>query len=261
MKVLALECGAEFWGLALAQIEIEREAAARLLSATVCDEPRALSRELFVRMQDVLEAAGISLGEVHALAVGIGPGSWTGLRIGLTAMKTLAQTRELPLAGVPSFDCIAQAVWRTRIGSTPDAPPQLLLVAEKSRPGELYGKLFECGDEYLGIAQKEWIGTPQLLADTLSTEALARELELPLLLAGNAAPIVAEILEARGEEYSRPRVSREEVLTELALSGAIAIASDEAADPLALSPLYLAPSNAERSLLKSSLLKSSLLNE
>jgi tRNA threonylcarbamoyladenosine biosynthesis protein TsaB len=248
MKILALECGADFWGLAIAQIEIEREANAALLAVTVCDEPRALSRELFARMQDTLVAAQLSLDDLDALAVGIGPGSWTGLRIGLTAMKTLAQTRDLALAGVPSFDAIAQAVWRAHIGSTPDADTQLLLVAEKSRPGELYGKLFECGADYLSIVQKEWIGTPQLLADTLSTESLARELETSLLVAGNAAPVVAEILAARGEEYSQPEVAREAILMELALSGAIAVASDEAADPLSLSPLYLAPSNAERAL-------------
>lgn len=251
MKILALEGGAEFWGLALARVEIEREARAALLAATVCEEPRALSRELFARMQDTLDAASLALDDLDALAVGIGPGSWTGLRIGLTAMKTLAQTRDLPLAGVPSFDAVAQAVWRAHIGSTPDAETQLLLVAEKSRPGELYGKLFECGADYLSIAQQEWLGTPQLLADTLSTESLARELDAPLLIAGHAASTVAEILEARGEEYSRPDVTREAILMELALAGAIAIASDEAADPLALAPLYLAPSNAERALLSS----------
>lgn len=248
MKILALECGTEFWGLSIAQIEIEREPGAALLAATICDEPRALSRELFVRLQETLDAAQLSLDDLDALAVGIGPGSWTGLRIGLTVMKTLAQTRELPIAGVPSFDPIAQAVWRARAGSTPDANAQLLLVAEKSRPGELYGKLFECGADYLGIAQKEWIGTPQLLADTISTESLARELDAPLLLAGNAAPLISEICAARGEEYSQPKVAREAILMELALSGAIAIASDEAADPMTLSPLYLAPSNAERAL-------------
>jgi tRNA threonylcarbamoyladenosine biosynthesis protein TsaB len=248
MKILALECGTDFWGLSIARIEIEREASAALLSVTVCDEPRALSRELFARMQETLDAAQLSLDDLDALAVGIGPGSWTGLRIGLTAMKTLAQTRGLPLAGVPSFDAIAQAVWRARDESTPDAGTQLLLISEKSRPGELYGKLFECGADYLSIAQQEWIGTPQLLADTLSTESLARAVEVPLLIAGNAAPLVAEILAARDEEYSQPEVEREAILMELALSGAIAIASDEATDPLALSPLYLAPSNAERAL-------------
>ena len=251
MKILALEGSTDFWGLSLAKIEIEYEPSAELLAVTVSDEPRALSRELFAQMQNVLDAADCSLDDLDALAVGIGPGSWTGLRIGLTAMKTLAQTRGLPLAGVPSLDAIAQAVWRARAGSTPSAETetQLLLVTEKSRPGELYGKLFECGDDYLGIAQKEWIGSPQLFADTLSTEALARELETPLLVAGNGAHFIGEILQSRGEEYSQPAATREDILMELALSGAVAIAGDEAADPLTLAPLYLAPSNAERALL------------
>lgn len=241
MNILVLESGANCWGLAVVRIEQEVEP----LAITVQSEPRALARELFAHMRSTLDDAGIALDEIDALAVGIGPGSWTGLRVGLTAMKTLAQTREIPLAGIPAFDPIAQAVWRARKATA----TALLLVTSACRPGELYGKIFECGEDYLGIVQGEWIGSPQLLADTLSTEALARGLEAPHLLAGEESQSIGKILRDRSEEYSALEISFEQILIELAIAGAAAISAGDASDPMKLSPLYLAPSNAERNLL------------
>lgn len=241
MNILALESGATSWGLAVVRISEEVEP----LAVTVDDEPRALARGLFGRMQSTLDDAGMDLGKLDAISVGIGPGSWTGLRVGLTAMKTLAQTRKLPIVGVPGFDPIAQAIWRER----DELGTSLLLLASPCRPGELYGKIFECGDDYLGIVQSEWIGTPQLLADTLSTEALARGLQTKFLLAGGNIESVAAILKGRGEESIIYQPPFKDTLIELAIAGAAAISAGDASDPMTLSPLYLAPSNAERQLL------------
>jgi len=241
MNILALESGADSWGLAVVRIKDE----ALPLAITIETETRGLARSLFAALGSTLNVAQLELDELDALAVGTGPGSWTGLRVGMTAMKTLAQTKNLPIAGVPSFDPIAQSIWRAR----DDESPTLLLATGACRPGEWYGKLFECGEDYLGIAQSEWIGSTQLLADTISTEALARGLETPLLLAGAGSDSIAEILRARNEEYSLCQPPEEHLLIELAIAGAAAIQSGEASDPMTLSPLYLAPSNAERNLL------------
>lgn len=247
MIILALESGAEFWGWSLARIGAE----VHPLAVTIETTPRALARELFSSLQSTLDAAQIALDEVDALAVATGPGSWTGLRIGLTAMKTLAQTRDLPIAAVPSFDPVAQAVWRGCAEEAPegDTATRLLLTAAPCRAGELYGKLYECAAESLSVVQQEWIGSPQLLADTLRTEALARGIEAAPLLAGFAAEKVAERLHELGEEYLVASCSPQQQLLELAIAGALALASDGAADPMSLAPLYLAPSNAERNLL------------
>jgi len=52
----------------------------------------------------VLDAAGIELEDVDQLCVCIGPGSFTGLRIGVALMKSIAQAREAPVAGVSAYD-------------------------------------------------------------------------------------------------------------------------------------------------------------
>jgi tRNA threonylcarbamoyl adenosine modification protein YeaZ len=266
MKVLALETGGAHWGVACALCDA-KHGEADLLAARTSDRPRELSTQLFAHIQSTLDAAGWSLEDVETLSVGLGPGSWTGLRIGLSAAKTLAQTRGWCLAGVPSFDATAQAVWRFermkdeggRMNNSDSNfiphPSSLILVAAPCRPGEIYAKIYEAGEDYLAVLQSEWIGAHQLVADTLSTEALSRGLEAAHLLCGGAAHDIADLLDARSEKYSLATPGFEHVLLELAIAGALQVAetqtgADEAnSRTLALQPLYLAPSNAERNLL------------
>ncbi len=65
------------------------------------------SQKLIVTVDDILKAAGVGLKELNHIAVSIGPGSFTGLRIGLSAAKGLAMGAELPIVPVPTFDAFA----------------------------------------------------------------------------------------------------------------------------------------------------------
>jgi tRNA threonylcarbamoyladenosine biosynthesis protein TsaB len=62
------------------------------------------SAELLPRLLTVLERGRRSLGETTAVAVGIGPGSFTGLRVGLAVAKGLAFALERPIVGIPSLE-------------------------------------------------------------------------------------------------------------------------------------------------------------
>jgi tRNA threonylcarbamoyl adenosine modification protein YeaZ len=61
------------------------------------------------QIDEVLTAANVTLDEVSALAVGTGPGSFTGLRVGMATIKTIAYARNLPLVGVVSSDVLRRA--------------------------------------------------------------------------------------------------------------------------------------------------------
>lgn len=63
--------------------------------------------ELLSNLDFLLSQTGKKIEDLEALCIGTGPGSFTGLRIGLTAAKTLAQVRGLPIVGVSSLDLLA----------------------------------------------------------------------------------------------------------------------------------------------------------
>jgi tRNA threonylcarbamoyl adenosine modification protein YeaZ len=64
---------------------------------------------LFEQIDEVLGMAGAGIGDLTAMAVGTGPGSFTGLRVGLAAAKTLAWLHSLPLCGVPTTEALRRA--------------------------------------------------------------------------------------------------------------------------------------------------------
>jgi tRNA threonylcarbamoyl adenosine modification protein YeaZ len=90
------------------------------------DEPRAVDHRdvrhrhgshVLEQIDEVLIKAGASLDDVSALVVGTGPGSFTGLRVGLATIKTLAYICGLPVVGVMSSDALRQAAAATGAGS------------------------------------------------------------------------------------------------------------------------------------------------
>jgi tRNA threonylcarbamoyl adenosine modification protein YeaZ len=89
-------------------------------------QPLAISRRevrhrhgthLLEQIDEALSQAGATAEDVEALVVGTGPGSFTGLRVGLATAKTLAYVRDLPLAGVVSADALRHAAGRVTGGS------------------------------------------------------------------------------------------------------------------------------------------------
>ena len=79
---------------------------------------------------DVLPSALGDLDGIQAVAVGLGPGSFTGLRVGLACAKALSYARRLPIAGISSLQALAAA------------EPGLVCAATDARRGELFTQLF-----------------------------------------------------------------------------------------------------------------------
>jgi tRNA threonylcarbamoyladenosine biosynthesis protein TsaB len=95
------------------------------------------ARTLLPLIDATLQAAGLPLSEIELLAVSIGPGSFTGLRIGLSVVKGLALATGIPVVGVPTLEAYARA-----------AGPRLGLVCPvlDARKGEVYGASFRWRD-------------------------------------------------------------------------------------------------------------------
>jgi tRNA threonylcarbamoyladenosine biosynthesis protein TsaB len=70
-------------------------------------DPRRHGEVLPVQIEDVLHAADVTPADLDAVAVGIGPGAFTGLRVGLATAQTLGQALQIPVHGVSTLDVLA----------------------------------------------------------------------------------------------------------------------------------------------------------
>jgi tRNA threonylcarbamoyladenosine biosynthesis protein TsaB len=85
-------------------------------------------------LQQLLRWSGIELDRVGGVAVGIGPGLFTGLRVGVATAKTLAQVLAIPIVGLTSLDVLASAVRHT---------PRRICAVIDGRRGEVFWSLYE----------------------------------------------------------------------------------------------------------------------
>ena len=136
------------------------------------------ANRLLAAAEEALERAGVGWDAIERLAVGVGPGSFTGLRIGIATARALAQARGLPLVGVSSLEALAHGA-----GGAP-----LVLAVLDARRGEAFAAA--------------WRGAaPVLAASALSPAALAervRALPAPPLAVGDGAIRFRDPLEAAG---------------------------------------------------------------
>lgn len=95
------------------------------------------SEKLLTLVQGVVSQKKISLNDIDAVAVSIGPGSFTGLRIGLSTAKGLCYALERSLVTVPTFEAIAESVAESRSGV------QKILIMLDAKKDELYVGRFE----------------------------------------------------------------------------------------------------------------------
>lgn len=118
-----------------------READGRTAARTV--EGRARHGAALIPLADeLLRARGLTPRELGGIGVSLGPGSWTGLRVGLAAAKAVAWSCGLELVGVPSFEALAAAAFSSPSLEEKDAPPALVLTLRTAYSSGVYAALF-----------------------------------------------------------------------------------------------------------------------
>jgi tRNA threonylcarbamoyladenosine biosynthesis protein TsaB len=215
MRVLAVETSTLAGGVAL--IDGERLVAEYLLDVRVTHSERLLSA-----IDRVLGDAGWTARELQGLAVAVGPGSFTGLRVGISAVKGLALALGIPVAAVPTLDAMAATLpW----ASLPVCP------VLHARRDEVYAALYRWDGD--GVRRES-----DYLA--MTPDALAERLGEPTLLIGDGADAI------RSPHARRvPPPPRAPSPACVAVLGRARLALGETVSAASLVPLYLRPSEAE----------------
>ena len=215
MKVLGLETATLAGGAAL--IDGDRIAGEYTLNIRVTHSERVM-----FAVDRLLTDAGWRPSDLEGLAVSIGPGSFTGLRIGVSTAKGLALALGLAVVPVPTLDALAAGL---PFAALPVCP---ILDARK---GEVYASLYRWDG---GAMRREW----EYLA--LAPAALARLFTEPVIVCGDGAGIVRSTF-ARLAPGAR-RLPSPACVAEL---GHAMLAAGAGVPPVDLAPLYLRPSEAE----------------
>ena len=175
----------------------------------------------------VLARAGLAMDDLEGLAISIGPGSFTGLRIGLGFVKGVAFAGGLPVAAVPTLEALAEVAG--------GAPGETVCAALDARKREVYAALFRVGAA--GRVER----TTEDLA--LAADALAARLPAGAVLVGDAAEAYPE---AFGPEIvRRPFTTHHPRGGVVARLGAERLAAGAAAEVGPLEPVYVRPPEAE----------------
>jgi tRNA threonylcarbamoyladenosine biosynthesis protein TsaB len=182
------------------------------------------AESLLPMVERVLAAAGLARGGIDAVAAAIGPGGFTGIRVGLAAAQGIALGLGAPLIGVSSFAAVAAAM---PAAGGDDA--RLLLVALDSRRADLYVQLFAL-DRGMPLAVPAAI-LPDRLADHIAGIVKGAS----VLIAGDAAEAAAAAL-GRGFAVALP--SAPDALG-VAAAARRQLGTAAALDPVR--PLYLRP--------------------
>jgi len=180
---------------------------------------------------DLLDAEGLKLPDVEGFAIGLGPGSFTGLRIGLATWKGLAYANRRPIAGASSLAAMALA-------AAPSAPRGATLVPLlDAKKGELYAGFYRSAGDGIEAVAPEAALPPAALLDRLGT------LRSPVVFGGGLDAYPA-VLAAAARLPDGPLFPPAPAVAALAAPRLLGAAYDAQA-LFALEPHYVRPSEAE----------------
>ena len=225
MLILAFETSAKAASAALLED-------GRLLGESYQNTGLTHSRTLLVMAENLLAQCGKTVAEVTAVAVAAGPGSFTGVRIGVAAAKGFAWGRELPCYGVSTLEAMALSLgaWQGYVCPCMDA-----------RRSQVYNALFSVSQGTL-----ERLREDRAIALTELAEEL-KALDGPIFLVGDGSTLAYRTLSGEIPNLVLPPEHRMHQRADgVALLAAQKIAAGEPGDANALTPNYLRLSQAER---------------
>ena len=185
-----------------------------------------LARRALLRLDWLLTEAGVSKQDIEAIAVSLGPGSFTGVRIGLAAAKTLAYWLRIPLLGIPTLEAI--------VYSFREVTDTLLVPVINARRQQLYSACFVADGRHCHRRTPDMAVTAEAFAATVHSQLGAMK---RLLLLGQIDGVPAQFR----ADLPNGSAGITALVTPRALAALAEhrLANGDADDPMTLAPIYL----------------------
>lgn len=225
MNIIALETSAKAVSAAITQN-------GRVLASGYQDTGLTHSRTLMPIVEHLFRNTGLTLQDMDAVAVAAGPGSFTGIRIGVSAAKGLAFAADKPAVGVSTLAAMA------RNAAFCDG---LVVCAMDARRNQIYNALFLAQDGHLTRLTEDRAVALSVLAEEL------RDDPRPKTVIGDGAGLCAEALDSAGIvcRLAPPHLIMQNAMS-VALEAEHLAAEGGLVSAQALSPVYLRPPQAQR---------------
>jgi tRNA threonylcarbamoyladenosine biosynthesis protein TsaB len=218
VRILAIDTSSELCSVGVC-------AGGEILSELASRAPARHGETLLPLIGEAIARSGLTRASIDAIAVGIGPGSFTGTRIGVATAKGLAVALDRPIAGIVSLHAIARA-----------APGAWIAPAIDAHKGEVYAALYQREDGAL----IERVAPAHAVPERAREALLAAGAKVTACGSGyRRYPALGEGLDVLAPIWDAPRAPV------LALIAAEQLASRGPDDRAALEPLYLRPSDAK----------------
>lgn len=225
MRILALETAAKAVSAAITED-------GRILASGYQDTGLTHSRTLMPIVEGLFRNTELTVADMNAIAVSAGPGSFTGVRIGVSAAKGLAFAASIPAVAVSTLAALARNV---------SFAEGLIVCAMDARRGQIYNALFEAGDGRLTRLTPDRAVALSDLAEELRNDSR------PKTVLGDGAGLCFGYLTEAGISC---RMAPPQLLMQNAMSVALEaedlIQGGNLVSAQELAPVYLRPPQAER---------------
>lgn len=225
MRILAVDTASKVAGAALID-------GPKVLAESWLNTGKTHSQRFLPMVQDLLKNADASLQEIDGFAVTVGPGSFTGLRIGIATVKGFYQAVKKPVACVVTLDALS----RNLLGTG-----GLICPIMDARKNEVYSALYrEQNQKPVRITPYRAVNPGQLLKELAAFKE-------KVFFAGDGVPIFREQIdqELGAQAFYAPTASCLIRPAQVALAGLEKFLEGNTAGGFEIQPLYLRPSEAE----------------
>lgn len=222
MRIIALETATMTGSIAVVDEE-------RVISEISLNINATYSEKLMIAIEQLLALSGLTIDDMDGIAVSIGPGSFTGLRIGLSAAKGLSYASGKPLIAIPTIDALALNMPFSN---------RLVCPILDARKGEVYTALYRPNGQFSQKLTDDMVVIPSKLIEMIKEETV---------FLGEGVYAYGALFKEQltGLYHEAPVPLRTPKASNVAMLAMERLKKGEADDPFSLVPRYIRKSEAE----------------